>query len=280
MSELLLVDGSNLLFQMFYGMPARIIGAQGQPIHGTLGFVGALLKIIRMTNCTHIAVLFDGEYTSFRQTVDREYKANRVDYSLLPVDQTPFSQLPDIFKALDLLGICWQETCDCEADDWIAGYVARYAGEYRITIVSQDSDLFQLIGDDVRILRYRGRKSALWDDKILMQKLGVRPGQYVLYKALTGDSSDNIHGVPKVGPKTAAKLADQFETLEDILTNADRIGQKAIRSAVLENLQTIRKNYELIKLNGEVALPFPADQLKFTETDLTTTEVLRRIGVK
>ena len=121
MRKLLIVDGSNLLFQMFYGMPARITNREGRAIQGTLGFVGALLKIIRMTRPTHLAVLFDGECANARTELDGDYKGNRPDYSQIEEEDTPFSQLPDVYAALDYLGICHRETDCCEADDWIAG---------------------------------------------------------------------------------------------------------------------------------------------------------------
>jgi DNA polymerase-1 len=103
--KLLIVDGSNLLFQMFYGMPARIFNKEGKPIHGTIGFVGALLKIIRMTAPSHAVVLFDGECHNERKDLDESYKANRPDFSQMSEAEVPFSQLPDIFKALAYLKI-------------------------------------------------------------------------------------------------------------------------------------------------------------------------------
>ena len=99
--KLLIVDGSNLLFQMFYGMPARITNAQGKAIQGTLGFVGALLKMIRAVSPTHVFVAFDGACENARTEIDSDYKANRPDYSDVPEEETPFSQLPDIFCALE-----------------------------------------------------------------------------------------------------------------------------------------------------------------------------------
>ena len=91
MNRFLIVDGSNLLFQMFYGMPSRIVNKRGKAIQGTLGFVGALLKIIRRVEPTHITVLFDGEHENGRSELNADYKANRVDYSLVPEEETPFS---------------------------------------------------------------------------------------------------------------------------------------------------------------------------------------------
>ena len=122
MAKLLLIDGSNLLFQMFFGMPARIFGADGRAIQGTLGFVGALLKIIRMMSPTHVLVVFDGEHENARADLDEAYKANRPDFSAVSEEENPYSQLGDIYRALDYLQIKYFETTDCEADDVIAGY--------------------------------------------------------------------------------------------------------------------------------------------------------------
>ena len=218
---LLLVDGSNLLFQMFFGMPARIVNAQGKAIQGTLGFVGALLKIIRRVKPTHVAVLFDGENHNPRKDIDADYKANREVYSRVPEEENPFSQLPDIYAALDFLGLCHAETTDCETDDWMAGYVKRYENEAggqelseaegseggcRIVISSFDSDFFQLISRNVSVLRYRGEQTVLCTPEYLDEKFGIVPSQYAAFKSLTGDAADNIKGVEKVGPKTAARL--------------------------------------------------------------------------
>lgn len=154
MNRLLIVDGSNLLFQMFFGMPSRITNSEGKAIQGTFGFVGALLKIIRRTEPTHIVILFDGEHENERSALDSDYKANRVDYSETPEEETPFSQLPDVYAALDYLGIKHTETIACETDDLIAGYALTYGKENEIVISSFDSDFFQLITDKVSVLRY------------------------------------------------------------------------------------------------------------------------------
>lgn len=99
MPRFLIVDGSNLLFQMFFGMPARIVNSQGKAIQGTLGFAGALLKIIRRVSPTHIVVIFDGEHENARSVLDPGYKANRPDYSEAAEEENPFSQLNDVYAA-------------------------------------------------------------------------------------------------------------------------------------------------------------------------------------
>ncbi len=280
MERLLLVDGSNLLFQMFYGMPARITNAQGKPIQGTLGFVGALLKIIRMVHPTHAAVLFDGECANARTELDADYKANRPDYSALDEDDTPFSQLPDIFHALEYLNLPYAETTVCETDDWMAGYAKRYGAETEIVIASFDSDFFQLISDKVRILRYRGEKTVICGEQYLCEKLGVAPAQYAAFKAMTGDSADNIRGIPKIGPKTAAALMRQFGDFETLVAHCAEIEKPSIRASLTENLDRLQTNHALIRLEGAQELPFTLDALAWADAGLTTTQVLRAIGVR
>lgn len=280
MKKLLLVDGSNLLFQMFYGMPARIINKDGKAIQGTLGFVGALLNTIRMVNPTHVAVFFDGECSNPRRELDADYKGNRPDFSQMPEEDTPFSQLPDICTALDFLNIRWSETTVCETDDWMAGYSVRFGSDIDIVILSQDSDFFQLISEHISVLRYRGERSVLCTPDYIRQTLGIDPTQYAAYKSLTGDSSDNIRGVDKVGPKTAAALMNQFGDLETLLAQTEAIQKPSIRKSVTEQQDRIRKNYELISLGYCEALPFTLDKLLFTGSGLTTTQVLQAIGLR
>ena len=278
--KLLIVDGSNLLFQMFYGMPARITNAQGKAIQGTLGFVGALLKMIRAVSPTHVFVAFDGECENARTEIDSDYKANRPDYSDVPEEETPFSQLPDIFCALEYLGIQYRETTLCEADDWIAGYARRYGCDGDVVIASQDSDFFQLITDHVHVLRYRGEQSTLCDPVYIRGKLGIEPARYASYKSLTGDTADNIRGVEKVGPKTAAALMNQFRDVEDLIARASEIEKPSVRASVMRSTDRIRRNYALIALSGEADLPFAIEDLAYTYIGVTTTQVLAGIGVR
>ena len=174
MEKLLIVDGMNLLFQMFYGMPSQILNGHGKAIQGTIGFVGALLRMIRMVQPGYVLVVFDGETHNPRKDLDEQYKANRPDYSQMEENEIPFSQLPDIYNALHYLGICYKETADCEADDWIAGYVRQHSDRFAITVASQDSDFFQLIDDHVHILRYRGDNTVLCDRRWLIPSLRFR----------------------------------------------------------------------------------------------------------
>lgn len=280
MDRLLVVDGMNLLFQMFYGMPTRIMGSNGKPIQGTLGFIGALLKIIRMVKPTHVAVVFDGECSNPRCALDENYKANREDYSQLPEEEVPFSQLPDLYRALDHLGICHRETDDCEADDWMAGFAHAYGQGMEVVIASQDSDLWQLVAENVKVLRYRGSKTVLCDREWIEERLGIAPSQYADFKSLTGDTSDNIRGADFVGPKTAAALLQQFGTLEKVLEGAEQIRKHSVRESIKRNAERLRLNRLLIRLDGCEPLPFTLEDLVWQDSGLTTMQVMQAIGLR
>ena len=265
---------------MFYGMPARIINKDGKAIQGTLGFVGALLKIIRRVEPTHVAVLFDGACANERIDINADYKANRIDYSEVPEEENPFSQIDDVYRALTYMGIQHAETTSCETDDWIAGYVRNAEANAQIVISSFDSDFFQLITDKVTVLRYRGDKTVICTPEYIREKFGIGPEQYAEFKSLTGDTADNIKGADKVGPKTAAALMNEFGTLENLIANAERIKKPSIRESIIQNAERLRNNYRIIKLDGAVELPFGINELIYDVHGLTTNEVLQGIGLK
>lgn len=280
MKKILIVDGSNLLFQMFFGMPARIVNGEGKAIQGTLGFVGALLKIIRKVEPTHLFIVFDGEHDNVRSEMDAEYKANRIDYSEVDDDENPYSQLSDVYKALDYLGINYIETTTCETDDIIAGYVLKYGADYEMVISSFDSDFFQLVTKKVSVLRYRGEKTIICTPAYIKEKFDISPAQYADFKALVGDHADNIKGVNKVGPKTAAMLLKEYGTLYGLLDNADKISRPALRDSILANIERVKRNYTLIKLLPMDELPVDLQDLKFEEQGMKTNDVLKGIGLK
>ncbi len=277
--KLLIIDGSNLLFQMFYGMPARIVNAEGKAIQGTLGFVGALLKIIRMVQPSHIVAVFDGEHENARQKIDGDYKGNRVDYSTVAEKDNPFSQLPDVYIALEYLSIPCVETTDCEADDLIASLALSYGDSAEIVISSFDSDFFQLITDRVTVLRYRGKQTQLCGCQYVADRFGIRPDQYADFKAMVGDPADNIKGAPKIGVKTAAWLLDRYGSLEGILAHAGEVPKPSIRRSLLENSERLRNNRSLIRLTDS-APELPLEALQFLVPNMTTMQVLQGIGLK
>ena len=278
MNRLLIVDGHNLLFQMFFGMPSRIIGRRGKAIQGVIGFVGAVNRIIDTYHPTHLLVMFDGEKHNPRKDMLEEYKANRIDYSEVPEEENPFLQLPLVYEALDYMGIKHTETTVCETDDVIAAYAVKYGKEDEVIISSFDSDYFQLINDKVIVLRYRGASSILCDEEYIKGKYGISPALYLDYKCLVGDTSDNIPGIRGVGPKTAAKLVNTFGNLDSILERSAEIESEKIRNAIQGGVDVLKRNMALISLNGAAELPFTLDEIEFINPHIRTMDVVRGIG--
>ena len=278
MDRILIIDGHNLLFQMFFGMPSKIIGARGKAIHGVIGFVGALNNLAKRFSPSHLLVMFDGEKNNPRKDILEEYKANRIDYSEVPVDENPFSQLPLIYEALDYMGIRHAETTDCETDDVIAAYALEYGKEKEVIISSFDSDYFQLITDTVKVVRYRGQMSVLCDKEYIMTKYGIEPSRYLDWKCLVGDTSDNIPGIRGVGPKTATKLINTFGDIEAIQCRTSEIESERIRAAIEGGKEIIERNRSLIRLGNCATMPYSLADIEFAGPRLSTSDVIRGIG--
>ena len=276
----LIIDGHNLLFQMFYGLPTRIVGKDNKPINAILGFVAGVLKLSKLISPTHLVVVFDSERENERAKINPEYKANRTDYSLVGEEDSPFSQLNDVYRALDFMSVKHFEALESETDDVISAYVSRYKDDCDIFISSFDSDFFQLIDENVFVIRYRGKSSVICDKGYIKQKFGIFPHQYADFKSLTGDGSDNIKGAAKVGVKTAATLLNEFNSLENILEKSDKIAKNTVRKSIIQNKELVKNNYKIIKLNDNAKLNFELEDLKMFIREFTTTSVLEGIGVK
>ena len=279
MNRLLLVDGMNLHFQMFFGMPNKFCNENGIGIWGVIGFVGALNKLINMVEPSHIAVIFDGEGHNPRCDLLEDYKANRPDYSELGEEENPFIQLPLVYEALEAMKIPFCEVHGCECDDVIAAYARRFSGEFEVVISSFDSDYFQLISDKVRVIRYRGLSSAICDAEYVKNKCGVAPEYYADWKSLVGDTADNIKGIFGVGPKTAARLISEYGTLGEMLANIDEICPEKLREKIREGAEILKRNYSLIRLDGDCEIPFKIDELLFSAERIKTMDVMRKIGL-
>ena len=279
MKRLLLVDGMNLHFQMFFGMPNKFCNENGIGIWGVIGFVGALNKLINMTEPTHVAIIFDGEGHNPRCDILEDYKANRPDYSELAEEENPFIQLPLVYKAIEAMGIPFCEVHGCECDDVIATYAKRFSTDFQVVISSFDSDYFQLISDNVRVLRYRGLSSIICDKEYVINRYGISPEYYADWKSLVGDTADNIKGVKGVGPKTATKLISSYGTLAEMLADISSVEPEKLREKVKESSEILLRNYSLIKLDDTGILPFEIDELEYTNERIKTMDVLRKIDL-
>ena len=279
--KLLIVDGHNLLFQMFYGMPNKIYNEDNVPIQGVIGFIGALLKIIKINNPDYIVILFDKEQELDRKKINENYKDNRIDYSNVSDDENPFFSLKYIYKVLDLIKIKYTEVDTYEADDMIASYVFSYFGRYDIIISSQDSDFYSLINDSVNVFKYRGIKSELVTKEKIFEKYHIDSKYFADYKALIGDNSDNIKGVYGIGPKTATSLINEYGNIMNIINNANEISNIKLRNKILDNISLLKENIELIKYTKTYELPFSIDELKLNiDENIKTMELLKKCGIK
>ncbi len=242
MNRLLLIDGHNLLFKAFFGIPQKI-RPDGTSVHGVIGFIGMTVKIIRNTRPTHVLVVFDPEETPSRTESFPEYKQGRPDYSQKPDNENPFTQLAGIKKALEHIGIRYCEQPGCEADDLIAAYAVP--PDYQAVIVSTDADFFQLVNETTGIYHYHGKKSVWYNTAEFTKKFGIPPARYLEYKALIGDKSDTIPGVKGIGPRTALKVINKEKTLTP------------------EEQAIYERNIELMRLNSAISLPYPLEELAY-----------------
>jgi len=278
--KLLIIDGHNLLFQMFYGMPNKIYNQDNVPIHGVIGFIGALLKIIKMNNPNYVVVLFDKEQDILKQSINENYKNNRVSYNSVPDDENPFSQLQHIYIVLDELNIKHTEVDVVETDDMIASYCFRYMDDYDIVISSFDSDFYSLINDNVKIFRYRGKNSQLIDKTFISEKFNIDCKYFADYKALIGDNADNIKGINGIGPKTASYLINNYGNINNIISNISKLENKKIVEKIINNIDRLKQNINLIKYTKSYILPFDICELRISLTDNEKTmDLLRKVGI-
>ena len=242
MHKLLLIDGHNLLFKAFFGVPEQLL-SNGFPVQGITGFIGMTVKIIRYVNPTHVLVVFDPEETPSRTEAYPQYKSNRKDYGGLPDNENPFSQLAGIKKALEKIGIKHCEQPGFEADDLIASYASP--NDIQAVIVSTDTDFFQLVNETTAVYHYHGKNSVWYNIGEVVKKYGFHPSRYLEYKALVGDKSDTISGVRGIGPKTALKVLQNERPLTP------------------EEQAVFERNKELIRLNCSVSLPYQMEELVY-----------------
>ena len=271
MNRLLIIDGHNLHFQIFFGIQSRLKKKPGKVSPFGVGFTGAMKRIIRFANPTHVVVIFDGEHENPRRALFPAYKANRPDYSQLPDDENPYLQLPAVRGALDNMKIKYVETTKLEADDMIAVCCEKFRSSADIIVCSHDHDFYQLLGSHVKLMNYSGKQGSYYDEKNFRDEFHIPPRLFADYKALHGDKSDNIPGVRGVGSISAVRLLNRFGGVEEIIAHTPEVRQKKLRRCLVEGVDRMRLNYKLVKLGGEqydeVELPWTLDELVYTMSD-------------
>lgn len=278
MGPLLVIDGNNLLFQMFYGLPAPVYSKRGKSIHATIGFVSFVLKQVRLLGAEGVCVVFDSDTSAERHEILPEYKANRPDWNEKEESEIPFSEEENIVKCLRYLGIEPVYSVGMEADDVIATVAKRYSSERDVIISSFDSDFFQLIDDHVSVLRYRGKASVLWDKAYFREKYGFSPEHYALWKSVVGDKSDNIPGVPGIGEKRGFVLMREYAGTGAL--KGECLTER-LRKNLSDNMETVERNLKLIRLSERREVTFSDPEFAFDHEKmaLTNSQVLSACSV-
>ncbi len=240
-----LIDGSGYIFRAFYGLPP-LTAPDGTPVNAVYGFTNMFLKLTTKIGCDYCLVLFDAKRQNYRNDIYPDYKGTRKE---TPEDLIP--QFPIIREAVEALNLNYLEMEGYEADDLIATYAARALAEgMEVVVVSGDKDLMQLIRPGVEF--YDPMKDKFFTPEDVLEKFGVYPDKVVDVQALSGDSIDNVPGVPGIGPKTAAQLINEYGSLEGVLQHAGEIKQEKRRQTLLDNQENARISLQLVTLKSDV----------------------------
>jgi len=253
-NRLVLVDGSSFLFRAFHAVPP-LSNDQGQPTNAIYGVTNMLKRLLADENTPYVAVVFDAPGKTFRHQLYREYKANRP-----PMPNELKVQIAPLFEVIRAMGLPLIIESDVEADDVIGTltYLAQAQG-FQVVISTGDKDMAQLVNDQVSLVNTMTNK--VMDIQGVQDKFGVLPEQIIDYLALMGDTVDNIPGVPKVGPKTAAKWLNEFQTLEQVMASAESIKGK-VGENLRASLDQLLLSKTLTTIKCDLPLSYVMDDLK------------------
>jgi DNA polymerase-1 len=263
-----LVDGSGYIFRAYYALPPLSRKSDGLPTGAVSGFSNMLFKLLEESRSdnsenkpTHFVVIFDSARKNFRNEIYKDYKANR---SETPDDLVP--QFEYIRKAVRAFNLPSIEQLNYEADDLIATYAKQITNlGAKVTIISSDKDLMQLVSKNIRL--FDPMKSKVIGEKEVMEKFGVKPQQVIDVQSLVGDSSDNVPGVPGIGVKTAAELINKYKTLDRLLDKAGEIPQKKRKETLINNKKTALISRELVTLKDDVSVKDKIENFSIKEVE-------------
>lgn len=262
--RLFLLDAMALIYRAhFVFIKNPRMTTKGLNTSAVYGFANTLFEILNKEQPTHLGVAFDTHAPTFRHEAFEEYKANR--------EETPediLLAIPYVKKMLDALAIPILEIDGYEADDVIGTLAHKAAAEgYTAYMLTPDKDYAQLVKENVLLYRpaSRFKKTEILDEEGVKAKFKVRPDQIADFLGLKGDSVDNIPGVPKIGDKTAVGLLEEFDTVENLLDNLEKVSRKAVRKSLEEHRDQATLSKELATIHTEVPIDFVPDKLKVGE---------------
>jgi len=261
--RLYLLDAMAFCYRAFYAIRG-LSTSFGQPTGAVYGFINILNKILKEKNPGYIAVCFDVSRDTFRSRMFSEYKIQRP-----PMPDELSSQIPLIKEAISGYGLIAIEKKGFEADDIIASLSSKSVSSgVPVTIISSDKDMLQLVKEGVEVFNPYKDSGLVYDENAVLEKFGVKPEQIADILSLTGDSADNIPGIPGIGEKTAVRLIREFGSLDNLLKNHQDISNEKIREAVRNNKEKIRLNKKLVFLSGALPIDFNLEELKIGRPDL------------
>jgi DNA polymerase-1 len=267
--RLFLIDGMSNIFRAYYAIRG-LSTSRGFPTNAIYGFTTMLKKLITEEKPDYLAVVFDTAEPTFRHAMFPPYKATR---SEMPDDLA--EQIPYIYRVCEALRLPVLTQPGYEADDIIATLARRAAGQgIDVVVVSNDKDLCQIVGKNIRILKADRQNYVYYDEKGVQERLGVKPSQVVDYLALVGDPVDNIPGAPGIGEKGAAQIIGQFGSLEKALENWDKVEKRSYRESLRDHRQQILQARELLTLRLDVPLDIDFSQLLYVGPDVTKVREL------
>jgi DNA polymerase-1 len=259
--KLVLIDASSYLFRAYH-VPAlqRLVSRDGMPTGAIYGVLNMVRKLMQDEQPDLIAVVFDAKGKTFRNDIYPEYKANRP-----PMPDGLREQIEPLHEIIKAQGLPLVVIDNVEADDVIGTLAKKAVDEgYHVIISTGDKDMAQLVNDHVKLINTMN--NVVMDEDMVMEKFNVRPDQIIDYLALMGDSSDNIPGVPKVGPKTASKWLNEYGSLQGVLEHADDIKGK-VGENLRESKDFLPMSYDLATIKMDVPLDFQLEELKQQQVD-------------
>ena len=262
--DFILIDGSSYLYRAFY-VPQlkRMQTVAGQPTGAVYGTINMIKSLASDYPDAQLVAIFDAKGKTFRNEIYSEYKANRP-----PMPDELRSQIDYVHKAIKALGLPFIAMPNVEADDVMGTYAKLAEAQGKSVLVATgDKDMAQIVTKNVNLIDTM--KKVIYDEKGVVEKYGVRPDQIIDYLTLMGDTSDNIPGVPKVGPKTAVKWLVEYETLDRVIENADDIGGK-VGENLREFIPQLPRSKDLVTIRCELDVELKLDQLVQAEQDRDT----------
>ncbi|MBI5127655.1 hypothetical protein HZA76_04340 [Candidatus Roizmanbacteria bacterium] len=260
MKTLLLIDGNAIMHRAYHALPP-FKSKDGTPTNVVYGFISMLFKVFNDFKPDYLTSVFDTPEPTFRNKIFKDYQIQRPK-----IENDFIVQIPLVKKALDAGGVYRLEKPGFEADDLIGTISKVFDGnKYRVIIVSGDKDIFQLINDNIFVAapQLGLANIKIFDRQEVEQKLEVSPSQIIDYKALAGDPSDNYPGARGIGPKTAVKLIRQFETIENIYSNLEKIDSEKIKIILKKEKDNVYLSKKLATILDNVEINLDIEKLIF-----------------